>query len=142
MSTTTLSKSIFINASRETVWSYLIDRDKLGEWYHPAEQDLALGEDYTLYRLADDGEHLRQIWGTVLEMEPPSRLVSTFIIDPFGDRDTTLTWVLDAAAGGTRLSLTHDGIAEATGDAALQLLMALDQGWDKHFADLRAAVVS
>ena len=139
MSTTTLSKSIFINASRETVWSFLVDKDKLGEWYHPAERDLALGEDYTLYRLADDDQRVRQVWGTVLEMESPSRLVSTFIIGPFGDKETTLTWVLDATVGGTRLSLTHDGIAEATGDAALQLLMALDQGWDKHFADLRTA---
>jgi len=39
MNTTTITKSIFFNAPRETVWAFLTDKDKLGEWYHPAEAD-------------------------------------------------------------------------------------------------------
>jgi len=70
-------------------------------------------------------------------MKPPSKLVTTFVIDPFQGNETTVTWELHKAAGGTRLSLSHEGIAEATGEAALHLLTALDNGWDKHLDDLR-----
>lgn len=137
---TTITKTVFFNASPETVWLFLTDKDKLGEWYHPAENDLEIGKDYALYRLADDGAKVRQIWGRVVEMSAPCKLVTTFIIDPFEGNETTITWILEKAAGGTRLSLTHEGIAEATGSAAMHLLMALDNGWDKHLGDLRESV--
>jgi uncharacterized protein YndB with AHSA1/START domain len=135
--TTTISKTVFFNASRATVWSFLTDKDKLAQWFHPAEADLTEGEDYALVRKTDDGLSVRQIWGRVLKMEAPSKLVYTFVIDPFNGAETTVTWVLEEAAGGTRLSLTHEGVAEATGNAAMQLLMALDHGWDEHLDRLR-----
>jgi len=140
MKTTTIMKTVFINASRETIWSYLTDKDKIGEWYHPAESDLTEGEDYVLFAVTDDGERKRQIWGRVVEMDRPRKLVTTFIIDPFQGNETTITWILDEAAGGTRLLLTHEGIAEATGEAAMHLLTALDIGWDKHLSDLRNVI--
>ena len=34
--------------------------------------------------------------------------------------------------------MTHAGVAEASGDAAMQLLIALDQGWDGHLMKLRS----
>jgi len=140
MKTTTIMKTVFFNASRETIWSYLTDKDKIGEWYHPAESDLTEGEDYVLFAVTDDGERKRQIWGRVVEMDRPRKLVTTFIIDPFQGNETTITWILDEAAGGTRLLLTHEGIAEATGEAAMHLLTALDIGWDKHLSDLRNVI--
>lgn len=137
--TTAITKTAFFNAPRETVWSFLTDKDKLGHWYHPAEADLAQGQAYSLFRTADDSGHVRQIWGRVIEMDAPAKLVTTFCIDPFDGRETRVTWVLEEAAGGTRLSLTHEGIAEAAGAAALPLLMALDHGWDAHIQQLRDA---
>lgn len=137
MNTTTITKSTFFNASRETIWSFLTDKNKLGEWYHPAEADLVAGQDYSLYRIDENDQKVTQITGRVLEMNAPSKLVTTFVIGPFQGKETTITWELDEAAGGTRLLLTHEGIAEATGEAAIHLLTALDSGWDKHLADLR-----
>jgi len=137
MNTTTIVKSVFFNASRETVWEFLTDKDKLGTWYHPAEKDLAEGSDYSLYRLDDAGEKVPQITGRVVEMKAPSRLVTTFVIGPFQGQETTITWILEESAGGTRLLLTHEGIAEVMGEGAMHLLMALDHGWDKHLGDLR-----
>lgn len=135
--TTTITKSIFFNASRDTVWSFLTDKDKLAKWFHPAKANLAIGEEYALTRMADDGAKVPLIWGRVLEMDAPNRLVYTFVIGPFDGAETTVTWTLEEAAGGTRLSLTHEGIAEATGPAAMQLLMSLDHGWDEHLDRLR-----
>ncbi|MEP3280275.1 MAG: SRPBCC domain-containing protein [Stappiaceae bacterium] len=139
--TTTISKTVFFNAGRETVWAFLTDKDKLGAWYHPARADLKQGEKYELIKKTDDsGQPI--IWGKVLTMDPPSKLVTTFVIGPFDGAETTVTWILEEAAGGTRLSLTHEGIAEATGPAAMQLLMALDDGWDEHLGSLRKAAAA
>ena len=134
---TTIIKSMFFSLPREIVWSYLTDKDKLGTWYHPAEADLEAGKNYSLYKVDENNERVTLVTGRVIEMKPPSKLVTTFVIDPFQGNETTVTWELHKAAGGTRLSLSHEGIAEATGEAALHLLTALDNGWDKHLADLR-----
>lgn len=137
MTNTTIFKSVFFNAPRDVIWSYLTDKDKLGIWYHPAESDLKAGSDYTLIGQNEDGTSKPQVWGHVLEMNKPSKLVTTFNIPPFQGVETTVTWILEEAAGGTRLSLTHEGIAEAGGTAAMHLLMALDDGWDRHLGRLR-----
>jgi len=139
MSETSIVKTVFIDAPREAVWEYLTDKDKLGEWYHHAEANLADGETYTLYRIDDEGQNDSMISGRVLEINPPSKLVTTFVIDAFQGNETTVTWVLEDAAGGTRLHLTHDGIAAAMGDSALPLLMGIDGGWDAHLGVLRSA---
>lgn len=135
VTSTTIEKTIFIDAEPGVVWQFLTDKDKLGTWYHPAEQNLALNQPYRLYKKDGDGKPL--IWGEVREMRAPERLVTTFCIEPFGESETLLTWTLHPVADGTRLTLVHEGIADASGDAVMQLLLALDAGWDEHFADLR-----
>ncbi len=137
MSTTTITKSIFLNAPRETVWAYLTEKDKLGEWFHPAEADLVEGKPYALLGDAEDANS-KMCWGDVLSAKKPSFLSYTFTIKPLGDAMTTVNWTLEEAAGGTRVTLVHEGIGEAGGDAALGLLMALEEGWDKHFSKLRS----
>ncbi|MBO6676151.1 MAG: SRPBCC domain-containing protein [Rhizobiales bacterium] len=140
--TSIITKTVFFAASRETVWSFLTDKSKLGTWFHLSDADLALGENYTLYRIDDAGNKVPQIYGEVLEMDAPNRLVTTFCIEPFGDKSTTVTWVLEEAAGGTRLHLTHEGVREAAGEITGRMLLALDAGWDEHFASLRKAVAA
>lgn len=144
---TTILKTVFFNAKPETVWSFLTDKDKLGIWYHPAQEDLSDGSDYSLYSTGDDGARNQIVSGRVLEMQAPNKLVTTFVIGPFGGNETTLTWQLVDAAGGTQLTLSHEGIAEALGQDApdagvMGLLMALDHGWDKHFDKLRNGIAA
>lgn len=138
--TTTITKSVFFNASRDTVWSFLTNKDKLAKWFHPARANLAAGEEYALIRTTDDGATVPLIWGRVLEMDAPDKLVYTFVIDPFDGAETTVTWILEEVAGGTRLLLTHEGVAEAAGSATMRLLMALDDGWDEHLGHLRKSL--
>ena len=139
MSTTTITKSIFLDAPRETVWQFLTEKDKLALWFHPSDADLAQGKSYALLSTADDNDS-KICWGEVLTMIKPSSLIYTFTIKPLGGAMTTVKWTLEDAAGGTRVTLKHEGISEAAKDAALGLLMALDKGWDEHFAKLRAAM--
>ena len=139
MSSTNITKTVFFDAAPETVWAFLTEKDKLAQWFHRPQQDLVAGKDYALMCNTDDGVEVRQIWGRVLAMDAPSKLVYTFIIDPFNGAETTVTWLLKAAAGGTQLTLLHEGIEEAAGPATLHLLMSLDQGWDEHLDNLRTA---
>ena len=132
-----LEKSLLINASPETVWSFLVDKDKLAIWYHAAENDLADGAEYTLVGEDDHGNPKRQVWGRVLDWDEPSKLVTTFNVEPFTGAETVVTWVLQPTSDGTRLTLRHEGIAEASGDAAMQMLKALDTGWDEHLGRLQ-----
>lgn len=138
MSTSTINKSIFLAASREIVWDYLTDKDKLGEWFHPAADNLTEGKPYALLKDRADRDS-KVCWGDVLSAEKPSSLKYTFTIKPMGGAFTTVTWTLEEAAGGTRVTLVHEGIGRAGGDAAMGLLLALDKGWDEHFAKLRSA---
>lgn len=136
----TITKTAFFDAPREVVWSFLTDREKLGRWYHPARENLAEGQDYTLTRTGDDGAQVALIWGKVLEMRAPSLLRVTFVIEPMGSGETEVTYILEEALGGTRLTLIHEGVGAAMAGEALGLLGHLDPGWDEHIGKLRAAV--
>lgn len=139
MSNETINKSIFLPASREVVWSFLTKKDKLKIWFHPAEADLAEKEGYALISIDKDGTVDKLCWGTVLEMDPPSRMKWSFTVKPLNGALTTVVWELEALNGGTKLSLTHEGIGEAAGEAAMGMLLALDKGWEEHMARLRTA---
>ena len=102
MKSDVITKTVFFNASRETVWSFLTQKEKLAKWYHRSDDDLQEGQAYELYRIGDDGSRIRQIWGRVLSMDEPHRMECTFMVKPLGDAETKLTWILEEAAGGTQ----------------------------------------
>lgn len=135
----TLVKTVMFSASRETIWAFLTDKDKLGIWFHPAEANLQEGKDFALLGTNHDGSSDKICWGTVLEMDPPAKLIYTFTVKPLGGTMTTVTWTLEEVHGGTKLTLEHEGF-DAAGDSALGLLKSIDAGWDKHFATLRGTV--
>ncbi|XYK80736.1 MAG: SRPBCC family protein [Labrenzia sp.] len=135
MTTTTLTKTIILDAPKDVVWAFLTERDKLARWFHPAEEDLKQGKEYTL--LNQHKDMTRVCWGTVLELKPFDKLVYTFTLEQLQGALTTVSWVLEDAAGGTRLTLIHEGIENAAGEAAFMMLSALDAGWDEHFGRLR-----
>lgn len=84
----------------------------------------------------DSGDKL--MWGEVLVFEPHDRLEYTFSIAPMGGAVSTVKWHLEAVPGGTRLSLEHEGLPQGT--EAFDLTLALDKGWEEHFAELRGAI--
>ncbi|MFT4729086.1 MAG: hypothetical protein ACI9UN_003602 [Granulosicoccus sp.] len=94
MSVTTIIKSIFIKASRETVWSFIAEADKLTEWFHPAAANLVEGKPYALLGDANDPES-KMCWGDVLKLDKPSSLVYMFSLKPMGDAVTTVSWTLE-----------------------------------------------
>ena len=80
MSNTTLSKTTLFDAPPETVWSFLTEKDKLAQWFHPATADLVEGEDYALVSEDENGKQTKLCWGTVLKMDKPNTLIYSFTI--------------------------------------------------------------
>lgn len=131
----TLEKSIYLRASKPEVWSFLTDPEKLALWFHKPASPLAAGERYEMFG-TESGNKL--MWGEVLAADPHDHLSYTFTIGPMGDAVSTVSWTLDDVPGGVKLSLKHEGLPE--GEAAFDLTLALDKGWDDHLARMRASL--
>lgn len=84
----------------------------------------------------DSGDKL--IWGDVLVSDPFNALEYTFTIAPMGGAISTVKWSLAQVAGGTRLSLIHEGLP--AGEDAFGLTLALDKGWDDHLTRMRSGL--
>jgi uncharacterized protein YndB with AHSA1/START domain len=134
MTEMTLVKTIMLNASPEKVFAYLTKSDLLAEWFHGADSDLREGKAYALMSTARPGEKI--CWGEVLEMNAPERLVYSFSHSHLQDHLSRVTFALEPCAGGTKLTLTHEGLGDGPADA-LEMLANHDEGWDEHMAKLR-----
>lgn len=79
------------------------------------------------YEVTRSGEE--HIWGTILEWEPPRRLVYTWhpARDPAVAQKIEATF--EAVDGGTRLTLVQTGW-ELMGDEAMELRDGYDSGWE------------
>lgn len=133
MNTTEIIKTIFLPVSAKVAWGYLTRADKLSKWFHAPKQDLEDGQDYALFGV-ESGDKL--CWGRVLNMQPYTTLAYSFAVKPFPDIDTQVHWTLDEIEGGTRITMRHTGLDSASAES-FGLSMALDKGWDGHFAKLR-----
>jgi uncharacterized protein YndB with AHSA1/START domain len=132
MTDNTIHKSIYLKATPAQVWAYLTEPEKLAIWFHKPKKTLVEGA-YAMYG-TESGDKL--MWGDVQLAEPFTRLEYTFTIAPMGDAVSTVKWVLEEVSGGTRLSLTHEGLPQ--NQEAFGLLLALDKGWDDHMGRMRA----
>ena len=135
MSDTDLQKTIFLKASKEEVWAYLTQPEHLEKWFHRPQVPLEQGQPLEMFGTSS-GEKL--IWGEVLRADPHDYLEYSFTVKPMGDAVSIVKWTLTEVPGGTRLSLTHEGLPQ--GAEAYGLTLALDQGWDKHFLQMREAL--
>lgn len=136
--TTSIVKTAFFAADKETVWDFLTDKDKLGEWFYQGDKNLTDGAPFTLYGKDDDGNKKKMVWGEVKKWNPFSELVHSFYIAPLEGSNSELKWTLEDVGNGTKLTLEHSGMS-VEGEA-FNLIMHLDTGWDKHLGALREAV--
>jgi uncharacterized protein YndB with AHSA1/START domain/DNA-binding transcriptional ArsR family regulator len=123
----------YIQATPEQVWRALTDADLTAEyWGHSNVSDWEAGSRWEHQRT--DGSGIADVVGTVLETEPPRRLVITFA-GPGEDRDAGPSQVaFDIEAHGqiVRLTVTHEDLADqAEYDAA-------SAGWPAVLANLKS----
>mmetsp|Transcript_29396 Transcript_29396/g.57404 ORF Transcript_29396/g.57404 Transcript_29396/m.57404 type:complete len:139 (+) Transcript_29396:390-806(+) len=135
MTATTLNKTIYLAAPRETVWDYLTQPDQLAKWFHAPKTPLVAGAQLEMFG-TESGDLL--IWGTVIRADRPEHLEYTFTVKPMGDAVSTVKWTLTDVPGGTRLTLEHSDLPQ--GADAFGLILALDKGWDDHLGRMRSDV--
>ncbi len=130
--TTTLTKSILLKATKEQVWGYLTDPEKLAIWFHRPTKSLAEGQEYEMYG-TESGKKL--MWGKTTQAQPYDRLEMTFSIAPMNGASSHVAWTLEDVPGGTRLSLVHSGLPYS--EETFGLALSLDKGWEDHMARMR-----
>jgi uncharacterized protein YndB with AHSA1/START domain len=122
-----LIREVMIEATPETIWPFLIDKDKHVEWIGTAELDPRPGG---VYRVLVAGQH--QSAGEFLEVVPHEKVVFTFGWDvedhPIPAGSTTVEITLHAEGDKTRVRLVHRGLpADAVEDHTRGWTEILDQ---------------
>ena len=124
-------KTIYLKASREKVWRHLTEKDLLARWFHETDRDLTANASFQYLSFDLDKADRKLMWGDVLEIDPPRKLVHTFTHQWLEETVTTVTWELAEVDDGTQLTMTHVGIP------SLEQLSDHDKGWDEHLLRIR-----
>jgi uncharacterized protein YndB with AHSA1/START domain/DNA-binding transcriptional ArsR family regulator len=123
----------YIHATPERVWHALTDATLTAEyWGHSNVSDWQAGSPWEHRRT--DGSGVADVVGTVLESDPPNRLVITFG-EPDGERaggPSRVTFEIEPHREIVRLTVTHEDLADqAEHDAAAA-------GWPAVLANLKS----
>jgi uncharacterized protein YndB with AHSA1/START domain/DNA-binding transcriptional ArsR family regulator len=120
----------YIASSAQRVWEALLDADLTARyWGHSNVSSWEPGARWEHRRT--DGSGIADVVGTVLEVDPPRRLVLTFEAPDGSTEPTQVTFAIEEHADIVRLTVTHDGLADP---AAREAAMA---GWASVLANLK-----
>ncbi len=123
----------YIEASPERVWEALTDPELSGQyWGHRNVSDWQTGSSWEHLRVDDSG--IADVIGTVLESQPPRRLVLTFDAPgptpPGGP--SKVTFDIEPHHEIVRLTVTHENLADD------EVLRAISAGWPAVCANLKS----
>jgi len=104
-------------ATADEAWAALTDPDRVAEWFTEATPVGDVGDRYRL----DFGEG-SAVEGVIRALEPGRRFAHTWSwVDAVPRHETLVTWTVEALPdGGGRVTLVHDGWAEAGADAVIR----------------------
>ena len=102
----------------ERVWWALTDRDALAAWFMATDFAAVVGHRFTIRGTPEPGW---RGWTDcqVLALEPPRRMVWSFLSTPTG-APTRVVFALEPAGDGTRLTLRHDGETDGATEGLLR----------------------
>ena len=113
-----IKKTYHIDAPIEDVWKALTDPEAIERWgAGPVDMKAQRGHRFSLW----GGD----IYGTVIDVEPPHRLVEEWFGGPW-DLPSEATFFLAEEDGGTRLELDHDGVPD-------EEVEEFSAGWDEFY---------
>jgi uncharacterized protein YndB with AHSA1/START domain len=109
-----ITLSIATPASPEEAWRTITDPERIALWFTDASPLGPVGSSYRL----DFGDG-SVVSGRILRLEPGHVFSHSWSWDENQpEQVTSVTWTVDPAEGGSRISLVHDGWSEAGADAA------------------------
>ncbi|NUS44127.1 MAG: metalloregulator ArsR/SmtB family transcription factor [Mycobacteriaceae bacterium] len=119
----------YIEATPERVWQALTDAELTAQyWGHSNISDWQPGSPWEHRRV--DGSGVADVVGTVIDVNPPSKLVVTF--GPGIPESSTVTFDIEPYGDIVRLTVTHVGLASATDHADVS------HGWPAVLANLKS----
>ena len=104
-----------IAATPEKVWQAIVDPELTRRYYYGTDI-ISTWQPGAPWKSVS-GDELYLV-GEIVEIDPPRRLVQTFQVaegeGAAADPPSKVTWELESEGDGTRLRLTHEGLAPAT----------------------------
>ncbi|MBP2339946.1 ArsR/SmtB family transcription factor [Saccharothrix coeruleofusca] len=101
----------YIESTPERVWEALTDPELTAAyWGHSNVSDWQVGSSWSHRRT--DGSGVDDIVGTVVESDPPRRLVTTWEDRDDASRTSTVTFAIDPHGATVRLTVTHVDLAD------------------------------
>ena len=123
----------YIKATADQVWQALTDADLTAKyWGHRNVSDWTVGSAWEHQRI--DGSD-NDVVGTVLETEPPTRLVITFEDSPQEVREngpSVVTFAIEPDGAIVRLTVTHENLPN------VDMLNGISSGWPAVLANLKS----
>ncbi|MFE9421788.1 ArsR/SmtB family transcription factor [Kitasatospora sp. NPDC006697] len=124
----------YIRATAEQVWRALTDADLTARyWGHANISDWQPGSGWEHRRA--DGSGAVDVVGTVLEAEPPARLVITFEDRPDAQpprEPSVVTFLVEPHEEIVRLTVTHENLPD------MEMHGGISQGWPAVLANLKS----
>ena len=114
-----IKKSYLIDAPIEDVWRALTDADAIEAWgAGPVNMKAQRGHKFSLW----GGD----IYGTVVDVEPPHRLVEEWFGGPWNVPSMAVFTLAEEKDGATRLELDHEGVPADE-------VEEFSAGWDDYY---------
>lgn len=123
----------YIRATAENVWRALTDADLTARyWGHSNVSDWQIGSPWEHRRI--DGSEEVDVSGTVVESEPPGRLVITFedSDEERPDGPSVVTFLIEPHEDIVRLTVTHENLPNA------DMHRGISRGWPAVLANLKS----
>jgi uncharacterized protein YndB with AHSA1/START domain/DNA-binding transcriptional ArsR family regulator len=124
----------YIRASAQHVWQALTDADLTTRyWGHANVSDWQPGSNWEHRRV--DGSGKVDVVGTVVEADPPTRLVITFEDSPDADaprEPSVVTFLVEPHHEIVRLTVTHENLPNQA------MLNGISSGWPAVLANLKS----
>jgi uncharacterized protein YndB with AHSA1/START domain len=124
---------IYIQSTPEKIWQALIDPEMTKEFWgrHRNQSDWKIGSAWR-HENYDNASDIA-LAGTVVESDPPRRLVLTWARPDETDKDaiSRVTFDIDEFMGSARLTVTHS-------ELNLEMLRGISAGWPAVLSSLKS----
>lgn len=121
-------KTVLVNAPAEKVWKALTDKAQMKEWYFDID-DFELGENkiFNFYEPGNERKYHHQC--EILKVVPEQTFSHTWTYPDFSEDKTVVTWQLEPADEGTKVSLMHSGTENFAGLGGDFRRESFEAGW-------------
>lgn len=118
-----------INASAESIWKALTDRDEMKFWYFTIPDcEPEPDQEFDFYESCEGGKYLHR--ARIVENVPNRKLKHTWTYPELSEAVTTVTWELQQEEDGTRVTLIHENIEGFDGLGKVFSRASFTEGWN------------